>query len=111
MSNTIYPMFKFWQQLRSLYQRHTLTQFTGLKDKNHKEIYEADIVTYGTEDDIINAIVEFAEEDSEESMCLSGFRMFVINSADYPEELEDNDYCMEVIGNIYENPELLKETT
>ena len=107
MSNTIYPMFKFWQQLRSLYQRHTLTQFTGLKDKSGKEIYEADIVTYGTEDDVINAIVGFGEEESETSMLLTGFQLIVMSSADY-EDGDDNDHALEVIGNIYENPELLK---
>jgi len=107
ISNSIYPMFKFWEQFRSLYQRHTLTQFTGLKDKSGKEIYEADIVTYGTEDHVINAIVGFGEEESETSMLLTGFELIVINSADY-EDGDDNDHALEVIGNIYENSELLK---
>jgi uncharacterized phage protein (TIGR01671 family) len=84
-----------------------IMQFTGLEDKNGKEIYEGDIVTYGTEDEVVNAIVEFAEEDSEESMFLTGFQLKVITSVDYPEEEEDNDYALEVIGNIYENGDLL----
>jgi len=90
-------------------EKYPLREFTGLHDKNDKEIYEGDIVTYGTEDAVVNAIVEFAEENSEESMFLTGFKLMVINSADYPDKEEDNDYTLEVIGNIYENPKSLLE--
>ena len=83
-----------------------LMQYTGLKDNKGKEIYEGDVVTYGTEDEIVNAIVEFAEEDSETSMFLTGFKMVVFSSADY-EDGDDSDHALEIIGNIYENPEFL----
>jgi len=108
MSNTVYPMFKFWEQFRSAYQRQTLGIFIGIKDSNGKEIYDGDIVTYGTEDAVVNATVEFAEEDSEESMFLTGYKMVVINAADY-EDNDDNEHALEIIGNIFENPELIKE--
>lgn len=77
-------------------------QYTGLKDKNGKEIYEGDIISYkyyrgfsGGEKEII-AKVEFIDG------CF-GFYEFVgyFNRYDLNES--------KVIGNIYENPELLKD--
>jgi uncharacterized phage protein (TIGR01671 family) len=70
----------------------TVGQYTGLKDKNRKEIYEGDIVEqtfYG--DDISKQI--FIIKD----MILDYSKIFCGSS-------KEN----EIIGNIYENPELLK---
>jgi hypothetical protein len=95
MSNSIYPMFKFWEQFRSLYQRHTLTQFTGLKDKSGKEIYEGDLIrTDGFSEGLSEPVVwrDCMFQIGEHGICPLYFR---------------KDY--EVIGNIYENSELLKE--
>lgn len=80
-----------------------IQQFTWLKDKNGKEIYEGDIVEYSIEwgywqqDYTINRIVEYKEWH---------YNPFV----HWHEEFTQNTYpeCCEVIGNIYENPELLK---
>ena len=70
-----------------------LMQYTGLKDKNGKEIYEKDIVKYET---MIGKIMffngSFILSDFEET---EEWELGIIN-----EELE-------VIGNIYENSELL----
>ena len=77
-----------------------LMQFTGLKDKNKKDIYEGDIIASygkGLEEDEIFTIV-FAEYSfmAESLSRRTGYALRLINSC-------------KLIGNIYENPELLKE--
>lgn len=69
-----------------------LMQFTGHKDKNGKEIYEGDIVT-GREDSF-----EIYWENND-----IGFRARIANES-FAWMLSSD--C-EVIGNIYENPELV----
>jgi len=71
-------------------------QFTGLKDKNGKEIYEGDI----TADDIYgNYTVKWSDND-----CLFFLNHEELDSKDlYKQKAE----VIEVIGNIYENPDLL----
>ena len=71
-----------------------LMQYTGLKDKNGKEIYEGDIVisdNKGTRDEIVFSTGCF---------CLKSAMMYY-EASYWGDEIE-------VIGNIYENPELLE---
>lgn len=77
---------------------------TGLSDKNGKEIYKWDIIKYYTEDGIVTAIIIYEENDNEDKW-ISGLSFKFIRMDDY-EEHEPNE--LEVIGNIYSNPELLK---
>ena len=74
---------------------------TGLKDKNGKYIYKGDIVTVnGT----WNCIIKYKQ-----SSCA-----FVLKSIDsrwsvgYFSNYDDIEEMLEVIGNVYENKELLK---
>ena len=70
-----------------------ISQFTGLKDKNSKEIYEGDILEYERHlQDPMRYVAEWNEK--------SNFQLHW----QYPE----NKMLGVVIGNIWENPELLK---
>lgn len=78
----------------------TISQYTGLKDKSGVEIYEGDILYYIPSDTSINnRIVEFESGAFWGTLIRSGFAKM----------LSDTNANSEVIGNIYENPELLKE--
>ena len=73
-------------------------QYTGLKDKNGKEIYEGDIVRYWSE----NYEVKFDEiKDSDITYYYLGWAMGELS-------LYEAASMCEVIGNIHENPELLE---
>jgi hypothetical protein len=98
-------VFNSTGKLEYLYQDqpYTIQQYTGLKDKNGKEIYEGDIcnagMVTGPIDFIIggfslasNPLIEFLPKDA----C--------IFSPDYDPSWID----VEVIGSIMQNPELIK---
>lgn len=86
----------------------TLEQFTGLKDKNGKEIYEGDILAWHSniyrKHDWVGLVLYrgagFAVQESDKSYSS-------------PEWLDcacrKDANIIEVIGNIHENPELLEE--
>ena len=81
-----------------------LEQFTGLCDKNGKEIYEGDIIQDSTFKDRGSYIMAVEWEKEAASFVLTrngwAFRHYFYESS-------NPDDC-EVIGNIHENPELLK---
>jgi len=111
--------------------RLILMQYTGLKDKNGKEIYEGDICRINTQ----GAFPPYGNPDSEELTDIATLAVewwngqFVFNANRY--KYLDNggdDYInfgwwvrsndhktslkqIEVIGNLYENPELLEANT
>ena len=81
-----------------------LMQSTGLKDKNGKEIFEGDVLAIETDEGVTNLKVFWDEKHA-----LFMFESKKYNEKDLLAELvEDNTYPFEIIGNIYENPELLE---
>ena len=79
-------------------KEYELMQSTGLKDKNGKEIFEGDVL--GTKDGSLNGIIEYRED----------LGMFVNSLIRYNnfERLCRVAGDREILGNIYENPELLE---
>ena len=80
----------------------TVGQFTGLTDKNGVKIFEGDIVTIENPNisDDEYGIVKF---DNDGAMFIVEFDTFTV---DFGNNIDGNQ-C-EIIGNIFDNPELLK---
>ena len=82
----------------------TLGQFTGLLDKDGKEIYEGDIlhtITFGFNPEEYTAIILYRNCSFQLS---NGRNLFYFGQSDLT-KMDDTI----VIGNIYDNPDLIKE--
>ena len=119
--------FRFWdketqtmQKIPMVELRHKITldkifaddrvifmQCTGLKDKNGKLIYEGDIARFK---DNINpdgsnthiGVIEHNETFNAFMYRVECMGLFTVN------KIQNENFDVEIIGNIYENPELLE---
>jgi uncharacterized phage protein (TIGR01671 family) len=95
----------------------TIQQYTGLKDKNDKEIYEGDIISTYVDDDVIpelkshkyTLLVYFSNRTHQ--WCGKTKNVDEYQCESFP--FYGNQYEIllnktEIIGNIFENPDLLK---
>jgi hypothetical protein len=90
LNSNITGMFEEWHSPRYI----AIMQYTGLRDKNGNEIYECDVVTDSHGE---HYQVQFSDGAFE-----------VIHDGNVVEPLGELADITEVIGNIYENPELIK---
>jgi uncharacterized phage protein (TIGR01671 family) len=79
---------------------YTYEQFTGLLDKNGKEIYEGDIIRHGETYRIIFANGGFTVTNMDSKFCYPASNDFLKVFADESE----------VIGNVHESKHLLDNT-
>lgn len=86
----------------------TVGQYTGLKDRNGKKIYEGDIVKTPLLDPIFGDVLSDAFDNVAISFHNGSFVVAYYNVRHkiYLQDLYDE---IEVIGNIHDNPELLEE--
>lgn len=83
----------------SIRKNWVLMQYTGKKDKNGKEIWEGDILKVDWQDPRYKPVITQAEWDNDYAVWSFG--------AGATSEVK---WSHEVIGNIYEQPELLSPT-
>lgn len=85
----------------------TVGEYTGLTDANGKKIFEGDIIQYQP-DNALAPLRSFVVYDASEY----SYPAFDLAKHDYEAnglQCAHEDCCCEVIGNIYDNPELLEK--
>ena len=88
---------------RDAVDENTTGQFTGLLDKNGKEIFEGDVI----QDDYYNKhLIQYDEQEACFVACLLPITKF--SSRGNVSQNWINEFDKVVIGNIHDNPELLK---
>ncbi|KAA9306644.1 YopX family protein [Streptococcus anginosus] len=89
-----------WQESENF----ILMQSTGLKDKNGKEIFEGDVVVMdGWRRQVVTFGTQEVEEDFGSVRIYRDFNLYL--GGGYPNAVMST---FEVVGNIYENPELVE---
>ena len=115
-----YKEKKFFESYEGAKEEAILMQYTGIKDKNGKEIWEGDIVKGGISYDWRKnetGIVEFGFFESDNSgdeyssNNIYGWNIKPIKLEEDDDKISGNFGWgeLEIIGNIYENPNLIKE--
>ena len=93
---------EYWRDFRVV----ELMQSTGLKDKNGKEIFEGDVVQF---EDCSEASDFLYINTGIIEWCQGGFHVTNRDSVLMEDLLDGDSLDVTIIGNIYENPELLED--
>ncbi|WP_336020473.1 YopX family protein [Fusobacterium polymorphum] len=73
-----------------------LLQFTGAKDKAGQEVYEADVIKFNDGIDDIYGLISYDDEDA----------VYCVSYENVTEHLLNMAGNFEIVGNIFENPDL-----
>ena len=107
-----------YTDLLNLSQDIEWTQYTGFTDAKDKSIYEGDIIKFGKDDEIVG----WGEVYFDNGCFKHTYQEWFYNTENDEWEPERNSWrptkrffvnnrvWIQVIGNIYQNPELLKDT-
>lgn len=93
----------------------TIGQFTGLFDKNGKEIYEGDIIEwlflsygyYGEQENYLKGYIEWYQGGLVFNVTENDFENAVFYAISDLHTYTESD--VKILGNIYDNPDLIKE--
>ena len=78
------------------YKDIELLQFTGVKDKAGQEVYEADVIKFNDGIDDIYGLISYDDEDA----------VYCVSYENVTEHLSNMAGDFEIVGNIFENPNL-----
>jgi len=101
---------KSWKEAYNLYTMHpdTIGQYTGLKDKAGKKIFEGDILEYiGKREDNMNKVYRRKVVFHEGMFALLSKELQAYSALNY-HCMKDGRSAWRVIGNIHDNPKLIK---
>lgn len=112
--STISKPFFIYDAKEDINEKCEILQYTGLKDKNGREIYEGDIIAINNEKISLKLPIKFGKysfskyigECGELSDSTDLYGFYVENEYLYIQMLNSN---VIIVGNIYENLELIKK--
>jgi len=76
-----------------------LLQFTGAKSKAGQEVYEADVIKFNDGIDDIYGLISYDDEDA----------VYCVSYENVIEHLSNMAGDFEIVGNIFENPDLYEQ--
>ena len=84
----------------------TIGQYTGIIDKNGKKLFEGDIIKFISEDDVEVIAVVTYDENAMQFVFETKFSIYTLSDIS---SIFDNgkEERFEIIGNIFDNPELI----